>query len=432
MAKKKGNLRWVFLIFIVIEIALVLISSGFNKELEIGIKSGKLVIRNIPSHYDLQEKITEDFQRDEFLIKNTRIHLYEIHDHDEDFKKFAEYFASDNPVMNKAFSLINEGLQSHLRDSNSIWNPSIKTELINELNKKVISNPEFYESGFKDYIPKEHTAEIKYYLEELVKETPNLTDLDVSRLNRVVIEGVIPETILSRQEHLPGIYGSYKAYQICRTLFGEASALGAFYLIRMLLIVDIIFLLLIIFLKKSLSGKPSKGQLIMEMIYKTFEDFVSDTLGKDKVNFTPYIVTIFLFIWICNMVGLIPIPGFMEPTRNINVPLGMGIIVIIVVHFTAIRVKGLWGHFEHYLNPIKNPLAALDIVSEFSKVISISFRLFGNILGGAIIIVVVSSLVSYIVLPVGLNLFFGMFVGTVQAFVFTMLALTYIGVEIAE
>jgi len=77
-------------------------------------------------------------------------------------------------------------------------------------------------------------------------------------------------------------------------------------------------------------------------------------------------------------------------------------------------------------------LAALDIVSEFSKVISISFRLFGNILGGAIIIVVVSSLVSYIVLPVGLNLFFGIFVGTVQAFVFTMLALTYIGVEIAE
>ncbi|MCF7911793.1 MAG: F0F1 ATP synthase subunit A [Candidatus Cloacimonetes bacterium] len=427
MAKKKGNLRWVFLIFILIELALVLISSGFNKKLEIGFDSGKLVFRNIPGHYDLQDKITEDFQRDEFLVKNTRLHLYEIHD----FQKFTESLTMDNPFMNKAFSVINEGLQNNIKNSDPIWNYSNKTELINELNKNVIGNQKFYEAKFKDYI-KDVSPETDYYLTELAKAESNLTPLDHARLNRIIFEKFIPETILARQEYLPGIYGSYKAYQIFRTLFGEASALGAFYLIRMLFIVDFIFILLVIFLKKSLSGKPSKGQLIMEMIYNTFEEFVSDTLGKDKLHFTPYIVTIFLFIWICNMVGLIPIPGFMEPTRNINVPLGIGIIVILVVHFTAIRVKGIWGHFEHYLNPIKNPLAALDIVSEFSKVISISFRLFGNILGGAIIIVVVSSLVSYIVLPVGLNLFFGIFVGTVQAFVFTMLALTYIGVEISE
>jgi F-type H+-transporting ATPase subunit a len=427
MAKKKGNLRWVFLIFVLIEVALVLISSGFNKKLELGIDSGKLVFRNIPSHYDLQDKITEDFQRDEFLIKNTRLHLYEIHN----FQKFTGYLVSDDPYMYKAFSVINDGLQNHLRNPETIWNASNKNELINELNKNVISNPKIFEAEFKDYV-KEQTPETDYYLSELRKATPKLTTLDSARLNRIIFEEIIPESILSRQKHLPSIYNSYKAYQIFRTLFGEASALGAFYLIRMLFIVDILFILLIIFLKNSLSGKPSKGQLIMEMVYNVFEEFVSDTLGKDKLHFTPYIVTIFLFIWMCNMVGLIPIPGFMEPTRNINVPLGMGIIVIIVVHFTAIRVKGIWGHFENYLNPIKNPLAALDIVSEFSKVISISFRLFGNILGGAIIIVVVSSLVSYIAFPVGLNLFFGIFVGTVQAFVFTMLALTYIGVEISE
>ena len=72
------------------------------------------------------------------------------------------------------------------------------------------------------------------------------------------------------------------------------------------------------------------------------------------------------------------------------------------------------------------------MVGELSKAVSISFRLFGNILGGSIIILVVSSLVKFIILPVGLSLFFGMFVGTIQAFVFTMLALTYIGAEIAE
>jgi len=72
----------------------------------------------------------------------------------------------------------------------------------------------------------------------------------------------------------------------------------------------------------------------------------------------------------------------------------------------------------------------LNVISEMSKVVSISFRLFGNIIGGSIIIVVVSTLVANVVLPVGLDLFFIFFVGTVQAFVFTMLTLTYIAVAI--
>ena len=75
-------------------------------------------------------------------------------------------------------------------------------------------------------------------------------------------------------------------------------------------------------------------------------------------------------------------------------------------------------------------MAPLNVVGEIAKVISISFRLFGNIKGGAIIILVVSFLVRYLVLPVPLSLFFVFFVGTVQAFVFTMLTLTYIAVAI--
>jgi F-type H+-transporting ATPase subunit a len=259
-----------------------------------------------------------------------------------------------------------------------------------------------------------------------------LSRLDTARLGRILMEKKFPEAVLSPLEHLPRVYGSFAAYNFFRNVFGEAAAISAFNLLRMLLIVDLIFFFGIFFIRKSLSHHPSRSQLVIEMIYNVFDEFVSDAMGKDRTNFTPYIVTIFLFVWLCNMIGLIPIPGFMEPTRNLNVPLGLGLIAIFVVHFTAIRVKGLWGHLEKYVNPIKNPLAALDIVSEVSKVVSISFRLFGNILGGAIIIVVVSSLVNYVVLPVGLNMFFGIFVGTIQAFVFTMLALTYIGVEITE
>ena len=303
MAKKKSPILKVFILFAIIEIALVIVSSGFNKELHVGFDDGKFVFRNIQSHYDLQEKITEEFQIDE-----------------------------------------------HFRQTG---------------------------------------------------ETPK-------------------------------IYGSNQVYEFFKKVFGEASAVGTFQLLRMLIIVDLLLLLIAFLIKKRLLNRPSQPQILFEMTYSALEQFVIETLGKEKVNFTPYIVTLFLFIWISNMVGMIPIPGFMEPTRNLNVPLGLGIFAVAIVHITALKVKGVWGHLQNYINPVKNPLFLLDIIGELSKVVSISFRLFGNVLGGAIIITVVSSLVSYVVFPVGLNLFFGMFVGTIQAFVFTMLALTYIGVEISE
>lgn len=303
MARKKSPIIKIFILFILIETVLVFVSNGFNKELQIGFDDGKFVFRNIQSHYNLQEKITEEFQIDEY----------------------------------------------------------------------------YRQTG----------------------ETPV-------------------------------IYGSNKTYEFFKSAFGKASAMGTFQLLRMLLIVDILLLFIAFLIKKQLLKRPSQPQILFEMIYSTLEQFVIETLGKERVHFTPYIVTLFLFIWVCNMVGMIPIPGFMEPTRNLNVPLGLGLFAVAIVHITAIKVKGVWGHLKNYVNPVKNPLFILDIIGELSKVVSISFRLFGNILGGAIIILVVSSLVSYVAFPVGLNLFFGMFVGTIQAFVFTMLALTYIGVEISE
>jgi F-type H+-transporting ATPase subunit a len=307
MAKKKSPMLKIILIFFIVEVVLVFLSGNFSKQLEIGFEHGKFRIRHVETEYNLQEKITEEFQIDE------------------------------------------------------------------------------------------------YY---------------------------------SQHGKTPEIYGSKKLYNLFKFLskFGTVpfTPMGTFQLLRMILIVDIVLLLMALFIRKSLARRPAKSQIIFELVYTSLEEFVTETLGKDKVNYTPYIVTLFIFIWVCNMIGMIPIPGFMEPTRNLNVPLGLGFMVVIVVHFTAIKMKGAWKHIQNYINPVKNPLCLLDIVGEASKVVSISFRLFGNILGGAIIILVVSSLVSFVVLPIGLTLFFGVFVGTIQAFVFTMLALTYIGVEIAE
>ena len=250
-------------------------------------------------------------------------------------------------------------------------------------------------------------------------------------LQQKIEEEFQPDEFLKESGEQGSLYGSEKLYNAFENFFGKGKAIGAFNLIRVLLIVDLIWLFLAFYIRKALLKIPSKRQIVFELVYSFFEDLVVDTLGKERVNFTPYILTIFLFIWTSNMLGLIPIPGFMEPTRNLNVPLGMGIMAVGVVHFFAIKQKGVGNYLKGYAEPLFF-LAPLNLIGELSKAVSISFRLFGNILGGAIIILVVSSLVNFIVLPVGLNLFFGLFVGTIQAFVFTMLSLTYIAVEIND
>jgi F-type H+-transporting ATPase subunit a len=115
----------------------------------------------------------------------------------------------------------------------------------------------------------------------------------------------------------------------------------------------------------------------------------------------------------------------------VNVPFGQMLVMIFLVHYEAIRVKGIRGYTKEYFEPFFI-MFPLNVIGEVAKGVSLSFRLFGNISGGAIIILVVSYLFKYLVFPVGLNLFFGIFVGTVQAFVFTMLAMTYIAAAVAE
>ncbi|MEA3475487.1 MAG: F0F1 ATP synthase subunit A [Candidatus Cloacimonadota bacterium] len=199
--------------------------------------------------------------------------------------------------------------------------------------------------------------------------------------------------------------------------------------IRVIIAVDLILILIAFFVRRNMKLVPSKVQSIAEMVYSFFIDLVTETLGEDKAYFTPYIITIFLFIFTCNIIGIIPIPGNMEPTRNLNVPLGMGLMVILVVHFSAIKEKGFKKYLKSYTEPFFF-MAPLNLVGEVAKGISISFRLFGNILGGAIIILVISNLIRFILIPIGLSIFFGLFIGTIQAFVFTMLALSYTAVAI--
>lgn len=203
--------------------------------------------------------------------------------------------------------------------------------------------------------------------------------------------------------------------------------------------------------RRRLAMVPGRAQLMVELFVGIFDNLVSSSLELDtkKANrkYFSLIAALFVFLLLSNYMGFLPTHYFEEPTADINCTLALGLMGMTIATWSAIRVKGIIGYIEELLGPlwhqegvtggaaIMGKLSSLfffplNIIGEMAKVISISFRLFGNIIGGSIIIVVISYLIHYMLLPIGLDLFFIFFVGAVQAFVFTMLTLTYIAVAI--
>ncbi len=172
---------------------------------------------------------------------------------------------------------------------------------------------------------------------------------------------------------------------------------------------------------------PNPLQSTAELLIGTWDDLVTDSLGLSDRRYFSFIMTIFLLFWVSNLIGIIPFLS--EPTSDINTTLSLGVLGFIVSHYSGIKFKGLKQYLKEYCEPIFF-MMPLNLIGELSKVVSISFRLFGNIMGGSIIILVVTYLVYSLVLPPFLYGFFGLFVGTIQAFVFTMLSLVYISVQI--
>lgn len=186
---------------------------------------------------------------------------------------------------------------------------------------------------------------------------------------------------------------------------------------------------------RKLERYPGKLQVLLEMAAATFDNLCQEALGERGRKYTPYVGTLFLLIWFSNMVGVLPFAK--EPTSDINTPVALAAVAIVVAQVSAIVVNGVKGWFTDLCEPAPRVfgvpiplLLPLNIVGEVGKAISLPFRLFGNIFGGSVIILVVGTLTMYIGLPPFLNFFFGIFVGTIQALVFTMLALTYVAVAI--
>jgi F-type H+-transporting ATPase subunit a len=174
---------------------------------------------------------------------------------------------------------------------------------------------------------------------------------------------------------------------------------------------------------------PHPLQVVGELFIAQFGGLVKDALDDDEMakKYTPLICSLFLFLMLSNWLGIIP--TLSEPTKDLNTPLGLGVLGFFIAHYAGIKAKGIKTYLMGYCEPFFF-MMPLNVVGELAKIVSISFRLFGNIMGGSIIILVVSYLTYNVLLPPFLNLFFGMFVGTIQAFVFTMLTVVYISVQV--
>lgn len=183
--------------------------------------------------------------------------------------------------------------------------------------------------------------------------------------------------------------------------------------------------LLIAFLAtRRLSVVPSGWQNMVEMVVTALLDQIEATMGPKGKSLAPFIITLFLFILIGNWLGLVP--GFTSPTNDLNTTLGLALMVIVFVQVLAIWNKGIGGYLSHFIQPFWW-LLPINIIEELSKPLTLGFRLFGNILAGEILIVILAQLVPYwIPIPNILWLGFSVFVGLVQAFIFTMLSISYL------
>jgi F-type H+-transporting ATPase subunit a len=174
----------------------------------------------------------------------------------------------------------------------------------------------------------------------------------------------------------------------------------------------------------NLTFLPGKFQNLAEMLVITVGEQLEAMLPGEARRFLPFIATIFIFVGVGNLLGIVP--GLVSPTGDLNTTLGLALTVFLVSHYEGIRDKGVLGYIKSFGEPVIF-LLPLNIVGELARPISHSFRLFGNVVGGGIIITLVYQLAPGLV-PVPLHLWFGLFVGLIQALIFGMIAIAYISV----
>ncbi len=235
----------------------------------------------------------------------------------------------------------------------------------------------------------------------------------------------------------------------------ELFQIGSFPVTNSLVITLVSFLLLTVlgwFFRKRISLVPGRIQNILEALLEGILKLMDSVLGhrEKSEKYLPLIATIFLLVLVSNWLGLLPgvgslgiqtlhegkeifVPIFRAPAADLNFTLALAVIAVFSVNIFGILAIGFIRYFKKFFNfrnPVLTFIGLLEFLSEFAKMVSFSFRLFGNIFAGEVLLIIVGFLTPYLIpLPF---LFLELFVGFIQAFVFAMLTLVFIAIATQE
>lgn len=181
---------------------------------------------------------------------------------------------------------------------------------------------------------------------------------------------------------------------------------------------------------RSLTMVPSGVQNLMESVVGGIEGLIEETMGEEGKAYFPLIATFALFILVSNLLALIP--GFYPPTANLNTNIALALTVFVLTHVVGIKKHG-FGYIKHFMGPILwlAPLMLIiELISHLARPLSLSLRLFGNMYGHEVVLMIFLALVP-LFLPIPMMLM-GVLIAFIQTFVFTLLAMIYIAGALEE
>ena len=175
---------------------------------------------------------------------------------------------------------------------------------------------------------------------------------------------------------------------------------------------------------KGISMIPTKAQNVFEILISGIEEFMVDLTGEEGRWLFPITATVFIYIVVCNLIGLVP--GFLPPTASVNTTLSCAIPVVIFTHVIGVKYHGV-KYVKHFMGPVwwLAPLIfVIEIIGHVARILSLSIRLFGNMMGHELVLGILFFLAGLFLAPLPI-MALGIFVAVVQAFVFFLLSIMY-------
>jgi F-type H+-transporting ATPase subunit a len=205
------------------------------------------------------------------------------------------------------------------------------------------------------------------------------------------------------------------------------------HIVMTLLIVVFVTVLCLVMRSRLSVEHPGKFQILLEDGVMAVAGLLEEWIGPDGRRYLPLIATLGLFILLGNYAGLIP--GLAAPTANINVTVGCAVTTWVYYHYQGFRKQGVVNYVKHFAVPPGAPvwmapmMLIIEVISHSSRLLSLSLRLFGNIFGEELVIVILGSIVPFIIpLPM---MFLGLITGGLQAFIFVLLSIIYLQAAVA-